>query len=90
MGSAAYGMREWEKAANYFKQVLEEFPNNATAVEQLKRAIDRMTEENTGKFDFNQMALEAGPELDVADYKGPIEIADIQGKGIVFFLEAVF
>uniref|UniRef100_A0AC35GTY5 Uncharacterized protein n=1 Tax=Panagrolaimus sp. PS1159 TaxID=55785 RepID=A0AC35GTY5_9BILA len=75
MGQAAYGMREWQKAAELFLSVLKEFPQNALASEQLKRATSRKKEK---------------PELDVADYIGPIEIVDIPGKNVVkLFLQKI-
>uniref|UniRef100_A0AC35GI33 Tetratricopeptide repeat protein n=1 Tax=Panagrolaimus sp. PS1159 TaxID=55785 RepID=A0AC35GI33_9BILA len=37
MGQAKYGMREWQKAADYFLKVLNEFPNNISASAQFKR-----------------------------------------------------
>uniref|UniRef100_A0AC34G5Z9 SET domain-containing protein n=1 Tax=Panagrolaimus sp. ES5 TaxID=591445 RepID=A0AC34G5Z9_9BILA len=84
MGMAAYGMKEWQKAANHFVEILKEFPEHAFASEQLKRATARSCEERSGKFNFKMMHLEsikAAPEIDVSDYSGPIEIADIPGKG---------
>uniref|UniRef100_A0A914Q547 SET domain-containing protein n=1 Tax=Panagrolaimus davidi TaxID=227884 RepID=A0A914Q547_9BILA len=84
MGQAAYGMREWKKAADHFLEVLKEFPANEFASKELKRATSRLTEERNGKFDFKSIFVESKKEkaeLDVADYKGPIEIANIPGKG---------
>uniref|UniRef100_A0A914Y7R1 Uncharacterized protein n=1 Tax=Panagrolaimus superbus TaxID=310955 RepID=A0A914Y7R1_9BILA len=88
MGQAAYGMREWQKAISHFEEVLKEFPKNSSASEHLKRASARLSEQRTGKFDFKAMFLESKKEkaeLDVSDYSGPIEIAEIPGKGTVFF-----
>uniref|UniRef100_A0A914Z682 SET domain-containing protein n=1 Tax=Panagrolaimus superbus TaxID=310955 RepID=A0A914Z682_9BILA len=84
MGQAAYGMREWQKAANHFVEVLKEFPKNVTVGGDLKRATARLAEQKYGKYDFKAMLLQSKkqkPQLDVADYVGPIEIANIPGKG---------
>uniref|UniRef100_A0AC35F2E6 SET domain-containing protein n=1 Tax=Panagrolaimus sp. PS1159 TaxID=55785 RepID=A0AC35F2E6_9BILA len=83
MGQAAYGMREWQKAADHFTEVLKDFPKNASAVEQLKRATFRLSEQKDGNYDFKMMYSESKKEkadLDVSDFEGPIEIANIPGK----------
>uniref|UniRef100_A0AC34GNU2 SET domain-containing protein n=1 Tax=Panagrolaimus sp. ES5 TaxID=591445 RepID=A0AC34GNU2_9BILA len=84
MGQAAYGMREWEKAINHLEDVLKEFPENENAKKELKRATDRLAEQKDGNFDLKAMFVESKKtkaQLDVADYKGPIEIANAIGKG---------
>uniref|UniRef100_A0AC34FWL2 SET domain-containing protein n=1 Tax=Panagrolaimus sp. ES5 TaxID=591445 RepID=A0AC34FWL2_9BILA len=84
MGQAAYGMREWQKAAKIFVSVLKEFPSNVSFSENLKRATTRLAEQKHGKYNFKAMHLESKKEkaqLDVADYSEPIEIANIPGKG---------
>uniref|UniRef100_A0A914P1I9 SET domain-containing protein n=1 Tax=Panagrolaimus davidi TaxID=227884 RepID=A0A914P1I9_9BILA len=84
MGQAVYGMNEWQKAADHFAEVLKEFPENFFALEKLKRANLRLSEQKDGTYDFKMMFLESKKkkaELDVSDYKGPIEIANIPGKG---------
>uniref|UniRef100_A0A914P4Q9 SET domain-containing protein n=1 Tax=Panagrolaimus davidi TaxID=227884 RepID=A0A914P4Q9_9BILA len=83
MGRAAYGMRQWENAVKRFTEVVSEFSDNSEANKQLKRATARMNEEKTGIFDFKAMyseSKEVNPNVDVSDYKGPIEIANIPGK----------
>uniref|UniRef100_A0A914YRG0 SET domain-containing protein n=1 Tax=Panagrolaimus superbus TaxID=310955 RepID=A0A914YRG0_9BILA len=84
MGQASYGMREWQKAAKHFTELLQEFPNNKAASEQLKLTTFRLAEERNGKFNFKKMFLDSKKEkaqLDVADYIGSIKIAEIPGKG---------
>uniref|UniRef100_A0AC34F2H2 Uncharacterized protein n=1 Tax=Panagrolaimus sp. ES5 TaxID=591445 RepID=A0AC34F2H2_9BILA len=84
MGQAAYGMREWQKAANHFAECIKEFSNNTIAGEEFKRANARLAEQKHGKYDFKAMFLESKikrKQLDVADFTGPIEIAYIPGKG---------
>uniref|UniRef100_A0A914QCX0 SET domain-containing protein n=1 Tax=Panagrolaimus davidi TaxID=227884 RepID=A0A914QCX0_9BILA len=84
MGQAAYGMREWQKAAELFLSVLKEFPSNTNASGELKRATSRLSEQKHGKYDSKAMLLESQKEkaeFDIADYMGPIEIAEIPGKG---------
>uniref|UniRef100_A0A914QQ29 Tetratricopeptide repeat protein n=1 Tax=Panagrolaimus davidi TaxID=227884 RepID=A0A914QQ29_9BILA len=88
MGQSAYRIHEWQKAAEHFANVCKDFPKNAAAPEQLKRAIARLNEKQTGKFDFKSMYLESkkeNPEIDVADYQGPIKIVNVNKKGILFY-----
>uniref|UniRef100_A0A914ZA21 Tetratricopeptide repeat protein n=1 Tax=Panagrolaimus superbus TaxID=310955 RepID=A0A914ZA21_9BILA len=83
MGLAAYGMHEWQKAANHFIEILKEFPGHIFAGEQLKRSMARLAEQRDGKFDFKMMHFESQKtksETDVSDYVGPIEITEIPGK----------
>uniref|UniRef100_A0AC34G248 SET domain-containing protein n=1 Tax=Panagrolaimus sp. ES5 TaxID=591445 RepID=A0AC34G248_9BILA len=84
MGQAAYGMQKFEESANLFVEVVKKFPGNVTAREQLKRTMARLAEQRHGKFNFKAMYLESKkekPELDVADYIGPIKVENIPGKG---------
>jgi hypothetical protein len=83
-GMAAYGMRKWQTAVDHFSQVLQEFPNNLEAKEQLKRAEARLEESETEKFNFKVMCSESQKrmcEFDIADYVSPIEIGNVKGKG---------
>jgi tetratricopeptide (TPR) repeat protein len=84
MGLAAYGMRDWNVAKEHFEMLNCKFPDNPDAKKELKKALDRIQEEKTGKFDFKSMYLQTKKgklEFDVADYKGPIDILNIPGKG---------
>lgn len=84
MGMAAYGMRKWRTAIDHFQAVCNEFPENSEAGNQLKRATDRLTESQTGRFDLKRLHTEAQEgvrKFDVADYTGPIEIATVPDKG---------
>uniref|UniRef100_A0AC35FV44 Uncharacterized protein n=1 Tax=Panagrolaimus sp. PS1159 TaxID=55785 RepID=A0AC35FV44_9BILA len=92
MGRAAYGMRQWENAVKRFTEIVNEF-SDSNAKEQLKRATARLNAEKTGISDFKAMYLESkkvNPNVDVSDYKGPIEIANIPGKGIFFIFYRQF
>src|SRR4051794_2071600 len=84
MGLAAYGLREWKSAVDRFQNVRNEFPSNKDVQAELIKAKQRLLESQTGKYNWKAMYLDnknGVRELDVADYTGPIEIADIPGKG---------
>lgn len=84
MGLSAYGMRDWSLAEQHFKALKDEFPNNSEANKELKRAQARISENQSGKFDFvtlHSASLNGKREFDIADYTGKIEIVKIPGKG---------
>lgn len=83
---AAYSLREWETAREYFQKLIETFPSTQTdASEQLARTRKRLIERNEGVYDIERLYEEAYIEkkrrLDVADYRGPIEVEKIPNKG---------
>ena len=49
------------------------------------RSEQRINESKTGAFDipklYDEVYVKRNRRLDVADYKGPIEVADVPGKG---------
>ena len=86
LGSANYGLRQWEKARGHFEELLRKFPETKTdANEQMLRCGQRINEAKTGAFDreklYDEVYGKRQRRLDVADYKGPIEVANVPGKG---------
>ncbi|KAI6177647.1 SET domain-containing protein [Aphelenchoides bicaudatus] len=84
MGLAAYGKRDWKLAVDHFQAVRDEFPANKDVGVELDKATARLAESQTGKYDIKTMYTESKSgklEFDVADYVGPIEVTDVQGKG---------
>jgi hypothetical protein len=87
MGLAAYGLRDWKSAVDHFQTVQKEFPSNKDVQIELAKAKQRLLESQDGKYNWKAMYLDnknGVRELDVADYIGPIKIADIPGKGKCF------
>lgn len=85
---AAYGLRDWDKARVHFSDLIRKFPNcktNSDAVSWLCKTLKRMKESTQGIYDIERLYKEAYVEknrrIDVADYRGPIEIAEIPNKG---------
>ncbi|KAH7716333.1 hypothetical protein AAVH_16230 [Aphelenchoides avenae] len=88
LGSAAYGMRQWELSVRHYEELTHAFLSNQHTQDGLFAALSRLAEERTGNYDFEQLyeaALMGETDIDVADYVGPIEVVDIprRGKGIV-------
>jgi hypothetical protein len=84
MGLAAYGMHDWKLAIDHFQTVRSEFPENSDVKIELNKAKQRLEESQTGNYNWKaiHLARKSGKrEFDVADYIGPIEVADVPGKG---------
>uniref|UniRef100_A0A915D840 SET domain-containing protein n=1 Tax=Ditylenchus dipsaci TaxID=166011 RepID=A0A915D840_9BILA len=85
LARGAYGLRNWESACNHFKQLIQDYPSNNEAKVELKNTLARLHESETGQYDlvklYNLSANQQVRRLDVADYTGPVCIADVQGKG---------
>uniref|UniRef100_A0A915D845 Uncharacterized protein n=3 Tax=Ditylenchus dipsaci TaxID=166011 RepID=A0A915D845_9BILA len=85
LGRGAYGLRNWKLACQYFKQLIQNYPSNNEAKVEFKNTLARLHESETGQYDlvklYNLSAKQQVRRLDVADYTGPVCIADVQGKG---------
>jgi hypothetical protein len=81
---AAYGMRCWQDAVKHFTSLLSEFSSNSEAVKELEKSKARLRESLTGEYDVSALfaaRLKPGTLFDLADYVGPICVADVSGKG---------
>jgi hypothetical protein len=77
-------MRRWSEAIGHFESAMKVNPKCTSAVEQLAKAKARLAESLTGKYDLKKLLDEEkrGQRfMDVADYCGPVKVADIPGKG---------
>ncbi|KAG9001119.1 hypothetical protein FRB94_004917 [Tulasnella sp. JGI-2019a] len=84
-GQAKYGMGLWDDAQALFKQTSEldksEVDNCQTWIE---RCRDRTAEARDGSYDWTRLfdlANIPGQRLDVADFTGPVEVAEIPSRG---------
>jgi hypothetical protein len=85
LGCAAYGIRSWSEAIGHLESALAHNPKCQLAVQQLAKAKARLAESLTGKYDLRKLFDEdkqGQRDIDVADYIGPVKVADIPGKGI--------
>lgn len=81
---AAYDMRLFKKAETLIQGVQDpELEGETKRVTELIRK--RRSERDEGKFDVTELFKEkqrfVAPRLDIADYIGPIEVKDIEGRG---------
>ncbi|TDL17567.1 TPR-like protein [Rickenella mellea] len=71
-----YGMKNYATAIELLKSLIEAYPSNETAKNDLRRAMQRVQEQTTGAYDFADMLkVSRGPcpQMDVADYIGPVK-----------------
>jgi tetratricopeptide (TPR) repeat protein len=82
LGRAAYGLREWSKAAEHFESLIEMKPELIEAKEFLEKTNRRLDEWRTGRYDMHFLIRNSKSlDIDVSDFVGPIKISEIEGKG---------
>jgi hypothetical protein len=77
-------MRRWAEAIGHFESALEVNSKCTSAVQQLAKVKVRLAESLTGKYDLKKLLDDEkrGQRfMDVADFCGPVKVADIPGKG---------
>ncbi|KAG8995510.1 hypothetical protein FRB90_000169 [Tulasnella sp. 427] len=81
---ALYGLGRWGEAGTAFEAVGSEFPSEATSSRQwIEKCHKRRQENETGNYNWVEMynTSLSNPRLDVADYKGDIEVVAISSRG---------
>ncbi|KAK0847623.1 hypothetical protein LTR03_006182 [Friedmanniomyces endolithicus] len=94
-GRAAYALRNFPRAAEYFRKGEQCSPSgDADAKQEVKRAAYRLEEQRTGRYDFAAMSEAVSAtrnnRLDHADFTTRVEVRDagIHGRGL-FAVEAL-
>jgi len=83
-----YSLAQFRECSEVLKVVFKRNPQNAVAKSELTRTIQRMLEQQRGKYKFNILYQEAKqlrpPVLDHATYIGPVEVreTDLRGNGL--------
>ncbi|KAJ5690204.1 TPR domain protein [Penicillium macrosclerotiorum] len=82
---ALYHLRKFRESCNTWKILRKAFPENVSARNEFTRALDRLLEQESGKFCFKKMQQEAKrlspPQLDHATYIGPVSIKLTSNRG---------
>ncbi|KAG8908311.1 hypothetical protein FRC01_007456 [Tulasnella sp. 417] len=82
---ALYGLGRWEEAEMAFEATASEFPSEAVSCNQwIERCRKRRQENETGSYNWLEMytaSLSKARRLDVADYKGDIEVVSLPTRG---------
>ena len=85
---ALHGLTRWRACAKTLKDLCIKHPNEEEVQEKLKRIINRIVEQSTGKYSFKQLYAEVEelklPYLDHATYTGPVEVrpSSTGGRGL--------
>ncbi|TDL17565.1 hypothetical protein BD410DRAFT_729785, partial [Rickenella mellea] len=73
-----YAMQNYAATIELLNSLIQAYPSNQTAQNDLQRATQRVKEQTTGAYDFSEMLkmlkVSRGPypQIDVADYIGPM------------------
>ncbi|KAJ5710040.1 hypothetical protein N7493_009632 [Penicillium malachiteum] len=82
---ALYYLRRYAESCEIHKLLGENYPKNSLAQHEFERASVRLAEQETGKYDFKKMMLEAQrrrpPHLERGTYVGPVKIKDTKTHG---------
>ncbi|KAH9938008.1 uncharacterized protein B0H18DRAFT_866735 [Fomitopsis serialis] len=86
---AEYGRGRYQIAMSLFKQLRLSRPKDSDVVGWTSRCEQRLQESRTGNYDWMQLYKwsQTDSHLDIADYKGPIEVKQLPncggGRGVV-------
>ncbi|RYP42447.1 hypothetical protein DL768_010328 [Monosporascus sp. mg162] len=87
-------LHRYRECCEVLKVLRLEYPSNVAAKAQLTRAVNRLAEQENGKYRFKQLYMEATklrpPHLDHSTYVGPVSVraSGSRGRGL-FTTEAV-
>ncbi|KAH0563178.1 hypothetical protein GP486_002254 [Trichoglossum hirsutum] len=82
---ALSSLQRYRECCEVLKFLRMDYPNNMEAKGELSRAINRLLEQESGKYKFKQLHAEAfklcPPHLDHATYVGPVTVKDSGSRG---------
>jgi hypothetical protein len=84
-GEALYGLRRFSECCDIFQILCERYPGNVEATNELARARARLSEQQSGIYDFKAIYEEVyqmrPPYLDHANFIGPVVVKESPGRG---------
>jgi tetratricopeptide (TPR) repeat protein len=84
-GQALYQLGRFKESCETFAALTEKYPDNTAAAHEHERASTRLVEQESGKYEFRTMILEAKkrqpPKLDRGTYIGPVTVKQTQSHG---------
>lgn len=82
---ALYGLQRYQECCEVLKVLRIEYPSNVAAKGQLTRVVNRLAEQEYGKYQFKQLYMEASklrpPHLDHSTYVGPVSVRTSGSRG---------
>ncbi|KXX77904.1 Mitochondrial import receptor subunit TOM70 [Madurella mycetomatis] len=89
---ALYGLRRYRECCGVLKALRMEYPKNSVGKVQLDRAVKRLAEQTTGKYQLEQLHAEAAkprpPHIDHAAYIGPVHVKASGSRGRELFISS--
>ena len=91
---ALYNLQRYRECCEVLKVLRMEYPSNVAAKGEFTRAVNRLVEQENGRYRFKQLYMEATklrpPHLDHSTYFGPVSVraSGSRGRGL-FTTEAV-
>lgn len=80
-----YQLRRFKESCETHAILAEKYPDNTQAAHEYSRASARLMEQDSGKYEFGKMILEAKkrrpPTLDRGTYIGPVSVKQTQSHG---------
>lgn len=91
---ALYNLQRFRESCDVHRVLAKEYPENNDAKSEFNRATARLAEQESGKYQFKRLQLEASkrrpPRLDRATYIGPVTVRPTESRGRgLFTTEAV-
>lgn len=84
-GQALYQLGRFKESFDTFAILTEKYPDYDAAAHEYARASARLVEQESGKYEFRKMILEAKkrqpPRLDRGTYIGPVTVRETQSHG---------
>ncbi|KAI9055046.1 hypothetical protein LZ554_000012 [Drepanopeziza brunnea f. sp. 'monogermtubi'] len=81
---ALYGLGRFEEALKLLQTLVSTYPDSAIGKQELARCRLRLAEQENGVYDFQalyQAAKRRPPRVDIASYRGPVEVRASPGRG---------
>jgi hypothetical protein len=82
---ALYYLQRFRESCDIHKVLGKEYPKNTAAKSEFNRAIARLAEQESGKYQLKRLQLEAKkcrpPLLDHATYVGPVSVRPTESRG---------
>ncbi|EKD16905.1 uncharacterized protein L3040_001187 [Drepanopeziza brunnea f. sp. 'multigermtubi'] len=81
---ALYGLGRFDEALKVLQRLVSTYPDSAIGKQELARCRLRLAEQESGIYDFQALykaAKRRPPRLDIATYRGPVEVRASAGRG---------
>ncbi|KAF8850697.1 SET domain-containing protein [Acephala macrosclerotiorum] len=82
---ALYNLRRYRECCDVLKVLRMEYPSNVAAKGELTRAVNRLAEQENGRYRFKQLYTDANklrpPHLDHSTYIGPVAVRSSGSRG---------